>query len=324
MCAEVQSGELIANTSAQECLIIGSGPNCECVFGNAVPPWDTSKPQLWSLAEMIVWASTNFVGMYGNLYKFIGVLDSAIQSEPSRRGGVLSPAMRERLALNVAGFAVQECKHLNLENLEISTQNAQSMKQRLEREHPYTASEMLAELTLLMQTIIQELSKRKLAYIAPPYDVYFEQEKLFGDSVFDIFPEARQDVKDAGNCLAASLPTACVFHLMRVSEHGLRKLATKLKVKLTHSGKPCPLEFGDWDKVITAIRNKILEARKLPAGPKRQAKFEAYSNAADHCEYMKDIWRNNTAHARRPYSHNEALGAMNRVRDFMELLARGL
>jgi hypothetical protein len=276
-------------------------------FDNCLLPWNTPTRKLWSLAEMIFWAVTNFSGMIGNLYKYIGILETVTQGDPIARGRALSAPMRSNMATFVAGFAMQECKHLNLD---ISTQNAYSMKQRLDQGHPYTASEMLAELILLNQTIIQELAKRKLAYIAQPYDIYFEQEKLFGDSVFEIFPESRQDLKDAGNCLAASLPTASVFYLMRVSEHGLRTLAKKMKVKLTHSGKPCPLEFGDWDKVITAIRNKITEARKLPAGPKRQAKLEAYSSAADHCEYMKDIWRNNMAHTRKPYNSSEAVGVL--------------
>jgi hypothetical protein len=270
---------------------------------------------------MIFWASTNFVGMFGNLQKHIGILETLAQNNPAARGAVLTPAMRSVVNMGVAGFAIQECLHLNLE---ISRQNAYSMKQRLDRGHPYTVSEMLAELILLMQTIIQELSKRKLAYIAPPNDVYFWQEKLFGDEVFDIFPEARQDLKDSGTCLAASLPTAGVFHLMRVAEYGLRRLAKRMRVTLTHSGRAKPLEFGDWNDMITAIKNKIATARRLPHGPKRQAKLEAYSSAADHCEYMKDLWRNNTAHTRKPYSGPEAVGVLERVRDFMQFLAKHL
>jgi hypothetical protein len=270
---------------------------------------------------MIFWASTNFVGMWGSVEKHIGILETLIGNNPAARGAFLLPQMKANLATFVAGFAVQECQHLNLE---ISRQNAFSMKQKLDRSHPYTAAEMLAELTLLMQTMVQELAKRKLAYIAPPYDVYFEQEKSFGDLVFDTFPEARQDLKDAGNCLAASLATASVFHLMRVAEYGLRRLAKKLRVKLTHSGRPMPIEFGDWNTIITGIKNKITVVRRTRSGPKRQAKLEAYSNAADHCEYMKDIWRNSMAHSRKPYKDTEAVGVLERVRDFMQFLSKYL
>src|SRR5438270_10803523 len=43
--------------------------------------------------------------------------------------------------------------------------------------------------------------------------------------------------------------------------------------------------------------------------------------AADHCEYMQDIWRNETAHARRTYNKSESLAALNRVREFVTALA---
>lgn len=172
--------------------------------------------------------------------------------------------------------------------------------------------------------ISRALGKRKFAYIPPPNDAYFEQEKLFGAEVFDAFKDARADIKDAGNAFAASLYTACIFHLMRASEHGLRRLARKLHVTITHTKKLIPLEFGEWEKIIVGINGKITAARVLPSGPKRQQILELYSDAGQHCLFMKDIWRNTASHARKAYTHNEALAAMDRVRDFMQFLSKGL
>jgi len=149
------------------------------------------------------------------------------------------------------------------------------------------------EVRAMRKGIEVALGKLQFVYIEPRNAAYFEQDKLYGETVHEKFEDARDDLKDAGNCLAASLPTACMFHLMRVTEHGLRSLAKKLHVQLIHKGKSCPIDFGDWDKVITGIKNKIEDARKLSAGPTKQGKLEMYSSAADHCEYMKDIWRNN-------------------------------
>jgi hypothetical protein len=182
--------------------------------------------------------------------------------------------------------------------------------------------DMKQELGAMRKGIEIELGKQCFFYFPFPNDKYFEQEKLFGDEVYEKFENARQDLKDAGNCLAASLPIGCIFYLMRVAEHELRRLAKKLHVILTHSGKSCPIEFGDWNKIITGIKDKISEARTLPVGARRQAKLEAYCNAADHCEYMKDIWRNNVSHARKPYKDSEAERAFERVRDFMIFVAR--
>jgi len=39
---------------------------------------------------------------------------------------------------------------------------------------------------------------------------------------------------------------------------------------------------------------------------------------------MKDIWRNNMAHTRKPYNQTEAVGVMERVREFMQFLGKYL
>ena len=195
---------------------------------------------------------------------------------------------------------------------------------RLTPNYTVDVGDIRRELRAMRKGIEVELGKQCFAHISPTNYKYFEQEKLFGDQVYEKFENARQDLKEAGNCLAASLPTASVFHLMRVAEHGLRKLAKKLKVTLTDKGRSCPIEFGDWNKVITAIRKRIEEAHKLSASPKRKATLEAYSSAADHCEYMKNIWRNNMAHTSKPYEDSEAVTVMDRVRDFMIYLGTNL
>jgi hypothetical protein len=169
-----------------------------------------------------------------------------------------------------------------------------------------------------------ELKSRKFLYLPETQNAYFQKTRLFGSGVYQSFPDARTELTSAGNAFAFELYTACVFHLMRVAEHGLRVLARRLHVRLSHTGKFLPLDHADWNTVITGIRNQIITARKLPHGPKRQRKFEMYSDAADHCEYMKDIWRNTASHSRKSYTKLEALQAMDRVRDFMQFLSQSL
>ena len=276
---------------------------------------------------MISWAVTTYAGMFGQIEHWIAVFEGMSAGARldalghAKATGDISPEWKQMLANFVAMFAAQETKILGLD---LSHQMASQLERELRANHRYSPELLLKELTKLKQLIVMESAKCKLAFIPPPYDVYFEQDRLFGDMVYETFPEARVDVKAAGNCLAASLSTASVFHLMRVAEFGLRKLAKQLHVKLTHTAKVMPIEFADWDKVITGIRNEITQARTIPAGRKRQAKLEAYSNAADHCEYMKDIWRNNMAHARKPFEDVEAVRVLERVRDFMQFLGEYL
>jgi hypothetical protein len=182
----------------------------------------------------------------------------------------------------------------------------------------YTSLSLTMVLDDLRWKLITRLNAIKFALIREESVGYFEQEELFGSEVHKAFPEARADIKDAGNCIAADLCTAAVYQLMRVAELGLRRLARKLKVKLKDRRGPQPITFADWEKIIAGCKTCIDAARAMkPTGPKRQAALERYCDIADHCLFMKDIWRNSAAHVRKPYSRSEAIAAFERVRDFM-------
>lgn len=184
-----------------------------------------------------------------------------------------------------------------------------------------TYSQLVMELTVLRQAIESDLMKRFFIFADPKnVELFFSAEKGDWKDVFKAFPEIKTDVAGAHIARMVELDTASVFHMMRVAEFGLRRLA-KGRVKLTHKGKMMPIEFADWDKVITAMKNKIDKVRQTKIGHVRAARLEIYSDAADHCLYMKDIWRNNVSHNRKPYKASEALGVIERVRDFMRFVA---
>jgi hypothetical protein len=182
--------------------------------------------------------------------------------------------------------------------------------------------ELLNELTVLRQCIEADLEKRLFVFIPPKrIELRAELDKTWNNVLISI-PDAQRDIDDGHHAYMCDLNTASVFHMMRVAEHGLRILAKKLQVKLKHRGLFVPIEFADWDKVITAIKNKIDAVRQTRVGPKRQAQLEKYSDAADHCVFMKDIWRNTVSHARKPYDATEALSLIERVRGFMQFVAK--
>jgi hypothetical protein len=188
----------------------------------------------------------------------------------------------------------------------------------------FTSAMLARELQGIMFQAATCVAKRKFAYISPPNDEYFEQEKLFGDKVFEKLEDARIDIREAGNCFAVQLYTACVFHLMRVSEFGLRKLAQSMNVTITHTGSMIPIEYGEWDTIITNIQNKIHALRQLPRDANREQQLQKYSEQSQHCLFMKDIWRNTVSHARKSYTQPEAESAIGRVKDFMQFLAESL
>jgi len=185
-----------------------------------------------------------------------------------------------------------------------------------------TGSMLSKELSGLLGQVVVCLSRHKFAYIPAPNDSYFEVDMSFGEEVFDMFPEMRRDIKDAANCIAACLYTASVFHLMRVSEYGLRRLAQQMKVSIKHKGKPQPLDTATWDKVLLALKKKIDAAHASKHGPVRAQNLAFYSDMADRCSYVKDLWRNEVMHARKSYNYHEAVAVMERVKGFMQLLTQ--
>jgi hypothetical protein len=160
------------------------------------------------------------------------------------------------------------------------------------------------------------MAEKQFAFIPANKVRFFEQHDLFGGGVSAAFPSAQPEIKDAGNCLAADLHTAAVFHFMRAAEHGLRALARHLRVKLT-----TPLEYAGWEEVIRAIDRKLTVLRSRPKGRKKSEALEFYRLTLSECEMLKDVWRNPVSHARRRYTEVEALAVWSRVRDFMQRLS---
>jgi len=216
----------------------------------------------------------------------------------------------------------KELEHLNF-NPDLTRKAGELLGRMGQQSVRWTVELLTTELLHLQKDLNRELYKRKFAYIPSPNDKYFEQEKLFGEGVYKKIPDARQDIKEAGNSMAVGLYTACVFHLMRIAEHGLRKLARRLKVTVLHNKRPTPLEEEDWEKLIAGIDGKIAAARQIPLKAKKREQLKLYSELAQHSRYIRDIFRNDVSHTGDPYNEPEAKAAWSRVRPFMQLIANG-
>ncbi|MGC2247345.1 MAG: hypothetical protein WA609_12140 [Terriglobales bacterium] len=170
-----------------------------------------------------------------------------------------------------------------------------------------THQNLAHELEVLRESIEADLGDHQFYFLATP-DVKTAGEMSASWKNFsEVVPGAEWEGNEAISCYVLNRSTATVFHSMRAAEHGLRVLAKKLRVSsaLRHKNQIVPIEYADWQKVITAIKNKLDDIGKIRVGPKRQALLEKYSDAADHCIYMKDIWRNNISHSRKPYKKVE-------------------
>jgi hypothetical protein len=189
------------------------------------------------------------------------------------------------------------------------------------KDEPVTNGRFQWELLELQRLMISEMSARRFFSISEQFAQTYEDPYPMCKEVADAFPLASYDIREAYNCLVLDRHTAAVFHSMRIAEHGLRHLAKKLRVTLTHKGKSQPIDTATWEKVLGQIRSKIDAAHKLPHGARRQRQLAYYSDMGERCSYMKDLWRNDVMHSRRSYNQDEAAGALRRVSEFMNLLA---
>jgi len=140
----------------------------------------------------------------------------------------------------------------------------------------------------------------------------------FGPDFNRNFAPARDDLEEAAKCLAFGRGTACVFHLMRVMEVGLRTLAASLNdPRLDSKRNP------SWDSILKKCDEELLKPLKDRA-PEWSVDDTFFSAAAAQLHAVKDAWRNPTMHVERRYVTDEAEDVWNAVRAFMRHLARKL
>lgn len=174
--------------------------------------------------------------------------------------------------------------------------------------------------SIILTQISAQLDLRHFAYVPTEKTKYFEQQKLFDEAVYNNFPKARDDIKCAGNCRAADLHAAAIYHLMCVVNIGLITIARHLRVTI----KKTPLEYAEWKPMIDKLEIKMKQKTVRPPGNKmEQAKTrEFYNGILAELKFFKDM-RNDVMHARSNYIEPEVENAYIRVRDFMMRLADG-
>ena len=137
---------------------------------------------------------------------------------------------------------------------------------------------------------------------------YFETgQDLFGADVAQKFQSAAFEIDEAGKCLAVHRSTACVFHLMRVLEIGIRALARCLAIP-------------DPTKPSERIKDGI-ESRWPSTANRIQGDGALFESLYASLDAVKNPWRNATMHVEKKYTGEEAINVMNAVEGFMKRLA---
>lgn len=166
-------------------------------------------------------------------------------------------------------------------------------------------------------TIMHEVRNVLFLWVPAYRSDYFTKPQLFGELVAQRFPNASDEIEQAGKCYALARYTASVFHLMRVVEVGLGALKQEVGIRRWHS---------TWNAAIGQIRGKLKTGRKgKPLSKRERARNEFLQGATSYIEGMSVAWRNPTMHrVERTYTEEEALEVFNAVKAFTGHLAKRL
>lgn len=179
-------------------------------------------------------------------------------------------------------------------------------------------SALQTELRHIRNTLTKEGKARKFISVDRSKAQFIDAKALFGTGVYAAFPQARYDIREAGNCLALECHTAAVFHLMRVAEHGLRALAFDRRIKV----KKGPIELATWDEIIRKLEDAEDAIQGYPRTLAREAQFEFYHGANMEFKRFKNKFRNQVMHTREDYSPSQANSAFVHVKAFMQILGQ--
>lgn len=224
----------------------------------------------------------------------------------------MSPRLRETLVEHY-GQVSEFCTAFDLP---ISEASSAEVIKLLESEDTSTGSWLHSPTRELVKRIQAELKSRLFLYVPNQNAIFYQESSKGWTKTQDAFSGAMHEVEEAAKCLALRRSTACVFHLMRILELGLRELATVFNIPFAHKA---------WNEIIEQIEaaiRKIREGKNKPPDWKDSEQF--YSEAASQFMHFRAAWRNYTAHGSLRYAEDEAEAIFRHVRDFMEHISNRL
>jgi hypothetical protein len=256
---------------------------------------------VWSLLEMLEFDAKNFVASINSLYVLETILppQGSIQNPIIREEFEKQVVMLHNIVLNAGMPSTADALEHLRRDLKLGFASGAFIKQQI------------VDMRRRMQDDLKRVyffsvdrHKSKLVPTAPQ----------FGDEVNDNFLSAAPDIEEAGKCLALDRGTACVFHLMRVLERGVRALANTLNVPITND---------NWNSILTDIENEIRRRKSRGANPDWSPEDEIFfADTTTSFFVFKNAWRNYTLHKPVMYDPEKASEIYTAVRSFMKHIAQ--
>lgn len=169
----------------------------------------------------------------------------------------------------------------------------------------------------------QELMQRKFFVLNVDHGKYYNNPSLAGDNFKDRFPKANVELIEAGNCFALDRYTACVCHLMRSLEYGLKALDADLKI----NWKPGEVDRQTWGQIIRKIESEKEmpdHKPKIVCSPAWEKKPEFYGSCLSVLSSIKSAYRDTTFHVALSYDEPSAHHIFEMTKGFLRQVAEEL
>lgn len=148
----------------------------------------------------------------------------------------------------------------------------------------------------LAPVLIHEMDVRRF-YLLEPADIDWldGRSSNWGSKILERFPIAIFDITEANRCMAMGLPTAAVFHAMRVTEAGMRALRCCM-------GITEPFEGGErnWSNILRRVDSAIRDRGR------EWAESDFFLEISVQLNAVRTAWRNTTMHLEKTYGREDA------------------
>jgi hypothetical protein len=231
--------------------------------------------------------SPGVVSLYSVLEFYAGDLCQSVSliaqfHEQFRRGDSLPQSSSYRIIAGELGALQRHCETLGLSTTLVQIERVKEMFFG-EHHESYSLQTVTSAIMEISSRLQDELRARKLYLVSSERNSYLAGNQ-FHASVGNVFPDAIADMNEAAKCFAFERPTACIFHLMRVTEVGINAIASLLEIT-DHN--------PTWEPIIRKIDTELKADYK---DRKYKGNQEFLANASTHLHAVKVAWRNKTMH----------------------------
>ena len=256
--------------------------------------------RLWSLWEML---EVNIGFLVDDIAYLRAQLEIAEQH----------PDQSEDMSVESMQIFIQACERLPefLERMDLKASSRAIERLLLNLEHgdAFTRSDLNRFGHDLLLRMVDELELTKFVAVeSNKVGLYEPKGPLFGESTSTHYPSAYFEIEEAGKCLALGRSTACVFHLMRALEVGIRAVASNLKIP-----DPVKPTQRNWGAILKSIKDEISNRARWSRKANKLFFEEVYASL----DSVKNPWRNATMHVEQTYTEEEAESIFYAVRSFM-------